>query len=79
MRRRGRHQGEATQRRHRVAALTACHAAVKLGDRLGTPEQEQLLRELTTTRGGITCPHGRPTVVLLDDATLRHAFGRPPT
>ncbi|MGI8848370.1 MAG: DNA mismatch repair endonuclease MutL [Candidatus Dormibacteria bacterium] len=72
-------QGEATQRRHRVAALTACHAAVKLGDRLGTPEQEQLLRELTTTRGGITCPHGRPTVVLLDDATLRHAFGRPPT
>jgi DNA mismatch repair protein MutL len=64
-------------RRHRLAALTACHAAVHLGDRLGEPEQARLLERLTTTPGGMTCPHGRPTVVVMDDASVRRAFGRP--
>jgi DNA mismatch repair protein MutL len=64
-------------RRRRLAALTACHAAVRLGDRLDLREQARLLERLVTTPGGLTCPHGRPTVIVLDDATLRRAFGRP--
>ena len=69
--------GEPAARRRRLAAVTACHAAVRLGDRLDPTEQARLLDRLVATPGGLTCPHGRPTVIVLDDATLRRAFGRP--
>ncbi len=69
--------GDAATRRRRIAALTACHAAVRLGDRLDPREQARLLERLVVTPGGLTCPHGRPTVIVLDDRSLRRAFGRP--
>jgi DNA mismatch repair protein MutL len=69
--------GPAADRRHRVAALLACHAAVRFGDALGAAEQQRLLERLAEVPGGTTCPHGRPTTVLLDDAALRRAFRRP--
>jgi DNA mismatch repair protein MutL len=69
--------GDAPARRRRLAALTACHAAVRLGDRLDPREQLRLLERLAVTPGGLTCPHGRPTVIVLDDQSLRRAFGRP--
>src|SRR5205807_4024417 len=67
------------ERRHRVAALVACHAAVRFGDVLEPTEQQRLLDRLMTAPGGTTCPHGRPTVVLLEDADLRRLFRRPAT
>ncbi|MDB5063677.1 MAG: mismatch repair protein MutL, partial [Chloroflexi bacterium] len=69
--------GAAAERRHRVAALLACHSAVRFGDALAAAEQQRLLDRLARTDGGTTCPHGRPTAVLLDDAALRRAFRRP--
>ena len=69
--------GTGTERLHRVAALTACHAAVRLGDRLDTAEQVRLCETLPRVRGGMTCPHGRPTVRVLDDDALRRMFHRP--
>jgi DNA mismatch repair protein MutL len=68
----------ASERQHRVAALVACHAAVRLGDPLDLAEQQRLLDRLVESPGGTTCPHGRPTVLVLDDAGLRRAFRRPP-
>jgi DNA mismatch repair protein MutL len=67
----------AAERQHRIAALVACHAAVRLGDALDAAEQQRLLDRLVDAPGGITCPHGRPTVLVLDDAALRRAFRRP--
>ena len=67
----------AAERRHRVCALLSCHSAVRFGDALGAAEQQRLLERLVETPGGTTCPHGRPTVVLLDDHALRRAFRRP--
>ncbi len=67
-----------TARRHAVAALVACHSAVRFGDSLGAAEQTRLLERLAATPNAITCPHGRPTVMVLSDTTLRRAFGRPP-
>jgi DNA mismatch repair protein MutL len=67
----------ADERRHRLAALVACHAAVRFGDRLDVIAQQRLLDQLVATPGGTTCPHGRPSVLLLDDAMLRRAFRRP--
>jgi DNA mismatch repair protein MutL len=66
------------ERRHRLAALVACHAAVRFGDRLDVAAQQRLLDQLVATPGGTTCPHGRPSVLILDDTVLRRAFRRPP-
>ena len=66
------------ERRHRMAALVACHAAVRFGDRLDVAAQQRLLDQLASTPGGTTCPHGRPSVLVLDDPALRRAFRRPP-
>ena len=65
------------ERRHRLAALVACHAAVHFGDRLDIAAQQRLLDQLVATPGGTTCPHGRPSLLVLDDAMLRRAFRRP--
>jgi DNA mismatch repair protein MutL len=65
------------ERRHRLAALVACHAAVRFGDRLDVVGQQRLLDQMAATPGGTTCPHGRPSVLLLDDTVLRRAFRRP--
>ncbi|HXA27432.1 MAG TPA: DNA mismatch repair endonuclease MutL [Candidatus Angelobacter sp.] len=67
----------ASERQHRVAALVACHSAVRFGDPLDPSEQQRLLDLLVAAPGGVTCPHGRPTVVVLEDAALRRAFRRP--
>jgi len=64
-------------RKHRAAALVACHSAVRLGDRLGLEEQQALLDQLVEVPTATTCPHGRPTVFVLDDEPLRRAFDRP--
>ena len=64
-------------RRSRIAALVACHSAVRFGDRLEPAAQQQLLDRLMATPGGMTCPHGRPTLIVLDDPVLRRAFRRP--
>jgi len=73
-----RDEGSSTaEREHRLAALVACHSAVRFGDVLAPAEQQRLLERLAVTPGGLTCPHGRPTVILLEDAALRRAFARP--
>ena len=69
--------GPLPERRHRLAASLACHSAVRFGDALEPGEQQQLLDRLAETPGAATCPHGRPTVMILDDAVLRRAFRRP--
>jgi DNA mismatch repair protein MutL len=66
------------ERRHRLAALVACHAAVRFGDRLDIVAQQRLLDQMIATPGATRCPHGRPSVLVLDDAMLRRAFRRPP-
>jgi DNA mismatch repair ATPase MutL len=39
-------------------------------------EVEALLRDLAGTDGGITCPHGRPAVLLLSELQLLTSFQR---
>jgi DNA mismatch repair protein MutL len=65
------------ERRHRLAALVACHSAVRFGDRLDVAAQQRILDQLVVTPGGTSCPHGRPSVLILGDAVLRRAFRRP--
>jgi len=62
--------------RERVRVRMACHAAVRAGQALHPREMEALLRRLAEARLSFTCPHGRPTMVLLRKDQLDRQFGR---
>jgi DNA mismatch repair protein MutL len=64
-------------RQREAAALLACHGAVRFGDPLTDESAGALLRQLAATAEPITCPHGRPTTLLLSDPQLRRLFRRP--
>jgi DNA mismatch repair protein MutL len=60
-----------------AAASVACHSAVRFGDQLDPAEQRQLLDELEEAgSAALTCPHGRPTRLLISDSDLRRHFRR---
>jgi DNA mismatch repair protein MutL len=69
-------RGRPDDRIHRLAAAVACHSAVRFGDPVSREEVARLLSDLSVTPGGITCPHGRPAVLLLSDMQLLAAFRR---
>ena len=71
--------GERTpDRRFRdTAALLACHSAVRFGDAMTPESARQLLSSLAVTAEPISCPHGRPTTLILPDDQLRRLFKRP--
>ncbi|MBM3270277.1 MAG: DNA mismatch repair endonuclease MutL [Candidatus Sericytochromatia bacterium] len=49
----------------RWRVTVACHSAVKAGDRLAPAAMERLLAQWRTCEQPFTCPHGRPTAVLI--------------
>jgi DNA mismatch repair protein MutL len=65
------------RRLRETAALMACHSAVRFGDPLNPDTARQLLRSLGETDEPISCPHGRPTTLILPDDQLRRLFKRP--
>lgn len=65
------------RRLHAMAALLACHGAVRFGDPMSRQESCALLEALASTAEPISCPHGRPTTLVLPDAELRRLFKRP--
>jgi DNA mismatch repair protein MutL len=71
--------GERTpdRRLSETAALLACHSAVRFGDAMTSDAARQLLSSLATTEEPISCPHGRPTTLILPDDQLRRLFKRP--
>ena len=54
----------------------ACRAAIKSGAPLAFDEMSALIRDLEACDLGLTCPHGRPTVILLSRQLLDREFGR---
>jgi DNA mismatch repair protein MutL len=60
-----------------TAALLACHAAVRFGDPMAPASAQALLSDLRLARDPISCPHGRPTTLVLPDQQLRRLFKRP--
>ncbi len=59
-----------------LAHVAACHAAVKAGDPLKTEEIEMLLAHREAAHMAATCPHGRPTALILRKRDLEKQFGR---
>ncbi len=54
----------------------ACHSAVRAGQNLSPEEMRELVQMLEQTRLPRTCPHGRPTMILLTHRQLQREFGR---
>jgi len=59
-----------------AAAMMACKAAVKAGDRLGEAEIRDLLARRAHTERVASCPHGRPTTLRLSLGELAKQFHR---
>ena len=57
-------------------ASLACHSAVRFGDPLEPSEQRRLIEELESTTPDATCPHGRPTRLVLEWQELKRHFRR---
>lgn len=70
---RGAHVQEALQR---IAATTACHAAVKANDRLTYEKMTHILDELRATAYSTVCPHGRPVMLRLTRREIEKNFER---
>jgi DNA mismatch repair protein MutL len=60
----------------KAAAAIACHSAVRFGDVLDAAEQRRLLADLETAEESVTCPHGRPTRLLIEWQELTRHFRR---
>ena len=60
----------------RLAIATACHTAVRAGDRLDQTKMAALLEELARTEDPYSCFHGRPTMVRLRGRDLERWFYR---
>jgi DNA mismatch repair protein MutL len=60
----------------KAAAALACHSAVRFGDVLDLAEQRRLLADLELAEESVTCPHGRPTRLLIDWDELKRHFRR---
>jgi len=60
----------------RAAAALACHSAVRFGDVLDPTEQRRLLVDLEAAEESVTCPHGRPTRLLVEWQELTRHFRR---
>jgi DNA mismatch repair protein MutL len=61
---------------HDLAALTACHAAVRAGDRLTDEEMQELLAQRDLVGDAHHCPHGRPTALVFGRRDLEKLFKR---
>jgi DNA mismatch repair protein MutL len=60
----------------RIAALMACHAAVKANDPLTLEKMQYLLAELRRTSYSTVCPHGRPVLLRLTRREIERNFQR---
>jgi DNA mismatch repair protein MutL len=70
---RGAHVQDALQR---IAATTACHAAVKANYPLTYEKMMHILEELRATAYSSVCPHGRPVMLRLTRREIEKNFDR---
>jgi len=60
----------------KIAASTACRAAIKVNMPLDQTKMEWLLDELAHTEAPMSCPHGRPVVLRYSMRDIERAFKR---
>ena len=68
--------GRVEEIRRRLALTLVCHASVKFNQQLSRDELQALVDQLQATETPWTCPHGRPTMIVLPFDELEKRFGR---
>lgn len=61
---------------HKLFATMACKAAIKAGDQVSEAEKQKLVRDLMSLEDRFTCPHGRPSHILISSTELEKLFKR---
>ncbi|WP_049898716.1 DNA mismatch repair endonuclease MutL [Halococcus agarilyticus] len=57
----------------------ACHPSLKAGESLAGEDATRLVERLGACEQPFACPHGRPTVLTIDEETFARGFERPNT
>lgn len=70
--------GDDAGRRDDLLADLACQPSLKAGDDLSDDEAAALVDRLGACERPFVCPHGRPTVLAVDEAHLASGFDRHP-
>lgn len=65
--------------RDALLAELACHPSFKAGDALSRDDAYDLVRQLGTCEQPFACPHGRPTMLTIEETTLARSFEREST
>lgn len=60
----------------KMIAYLACRGAIKAGDTVSKKQAKELFTQLEKTPNNATCPHGRPTRVLVDLEKIHRLFKR---
>ncbi|WP_248895351.1 DNA mismatch repair endonuclease MutL [Haloplanus halobius] len=71
-------EGESADWRDDLLADLACHPSLKAGDTLSDDDAAALIERLGACEQPFSCPHGRPTVLAIDEAHLAQGFDRHP-
>jgi DNA mismatch repair protein MutL len=59
-----------------ILKLLACKGSIKSGKELSYADMKKLVEELYRCNNPITCPHGRPVMVTIDQNQLERLFFR---
>jgi DNA mismatch repair protein MutL len=56
--------------------MRACRSSIKAHDKLSSEQMQNIVEQLFTCEQPLTCPHGRPTVIRLEERELEKWFKR---
>jgi DNA mismatch repair protein MutL len=62
--------------REKAMAIVACHSAIRGGDELSYVQMKDLIKSLYLTRNITSCPHGRPSILIMSKTDLEKKFKR---
>ena len=68
--------GPASSDRDDILKLLACRGSIKSGRELSPAEMKRLIDDLFLCRNPMTCPHGRPVMVSIEEGRLERLFSR---
>ena len=64
-----------SQDKNKIASK-ACRASIMSGDVVNKEEANNIIKELLKCEDPFTCPHGRPTVIQLEEKDIAKQFLR---
>ena len=62
--------------KEKAIAIVACHSAIRGGDELSSAQMKNLIQSLYATENVTSCPHGRPSILLMSKLELEKKFKR---